>query len=346
LRSGGRKINWNEFLSARGGNLEAAAVCDFGDPRAELLAARDAAALTPLAHFGAIGVNGPDAGSFLQNQLTSDLRLVSPERAQLSAYCTPKGRVIASFLVAAWEGGYLLVVPAPVVVSLLARLQKYLLRSKAKLTDVSQSLFLLGLSGPLASQALGTFEVGAVGGLWSMAGGSHGSAIRLAGDNCLLITTQSNLPGLWAGLTRAARPAGAAAWDWSQIRAGIPWVLPETQELFLPQALGLEHLGGISFEKGCYPGQEIVARTHYRGELKRHLARGHAGHPLAAGQMLAAEDGETAATVVNAAPAPEGGWDCLAVAHKGAMERPLASGDGHSVELKGWVASQAVARAS
>jgi folate-binding protein YgfZ len=167
-------------------------------------------------------------------------------------------------------------------------------------------------------------------------------AVALPGSAFLLLTGETELDRLWKGLSQTARPAGAGAWDGSQIRAGMPWILPATQELFLPQMAALEQLGAVSFEKGCYPGQEIVARTHYRGELKRHLALGRAAAAVHPGQGLAAPAGEPAAPVVNAAPAPDGGWEFLAVAHRDAMARGGLSADGQDVQLTNWVFPQAI----
>jgi folate-binding protein YgfZ len=323
--------------------VDAAAARDFGHPEEELLAARDAAALTPLSHFGVIAVSGPDAASFLQNQLTSDLSKVSHSRAQLSGYCTAKGRLVATFVIVAHEDGYLLVLPAVLVAPIIARLKKYLLRAKAVLEDASARCFALGVCGPQARSALVPVLGTAPSQPWEATGRWPSKAVALPGSAFLLLSGETDLDRLWSGLSRSARPAGAAAWDGSQIRAGVPWILPATQELFLPQMIALEQLGAVSFEKGCYPGQEIVARTHYRGELKRHLALGRAAGAVHPGQSLtAAPAGESAATVVNAAPAPDGGWQFLAVAQRDAMERGGLSADGRDVQLTGWAFPRSV----
>jgi folate-binding protein YgfZ len=177
--------------------------------------------------------------------------------------------------------------------------------------------------------------------------GSTATAVALPGPAYLLIAAESELADLWRGLSAAAQPAGAAAWDGWQIRTAVPWVLPPTQELFLPQALGLEQHGAVSFEKGCYPGQEIVARTHYLGEVKRHLAYGRTGQALIPGQnLMVPGENRTQGVVVNAAPSPDGGWELLAVAQREAMTGGELAADGQVVRLSGWAAPEVVSGAS
>jgi folate-binding protein YgfZ len=157
--------------------------------------------------------------------------------------------------------------------------------------------------------------------------------VRLPGGLFVVLAPAADLPVLWASLSREARPCGTAAWEWLQVRAGIPWITMATQDQFVPQMTGLDALGGVSFDKGCYPGQEIVARTHYLGEVKRRLRRGHSAAAAQAGDLLLA-DGQNRAVVLTAAPAPQGGHDLLAVAQDSAGERlALRSADGPPVAL-------------
>ncbi|MGH8630928.1 MAG: YgfZ/GcvT domain-containing protein, partial [Burkholderiales bacterium] len=144
------QVNWNAFVASRGGSMLGGAVQDFGAPAEELAAARDAAALVPLAQLGVVTVAGQDAAAFLQNQLTSDVGQVLPGAAQLSGYCTPKGRLVATFLVLLHGGGYRLVTLQALAASLEARLRKYVLRSKVAIADASSQIALLGVCGPQA----------------------------------------------------------------------------------------------------------------------------------------------------------------------------------------------------
>lgn len=308
------QINWFDFIATHGGVLDGSEVRDFGDRAVELAAARDGAALVALPQWGVISVSGPDAGAFLQSQLTSDLRRLSASQAQPSGYCTPQGRLLATFFVVLQDLRYHLVLPRVLAAAVVARLQRYVLRSKVVLEDASDRFRLVGMCGPQSPTAVAKALAITPPRAWEVAYGGRATALGLPGQACLILGAPEALESLWTALAGQARPAGAAAWDWCQIRAGMATVLPETREMFLPQMLGLDRQGGVSFEKGCYPGQEIVARTHYLGELKRQLIHASAGGPAKAGQRLYPPGtSEAAGTVVNAAPSPEGGWEMLAV---------------------------------
>jgi folate-binding protein YgfZ len=142
------------------------------------------------------------------------------------------------------------------------------------------------------------------------------------------------LPEIWSVLAGVATPAGVACWDWAQIQSGVAWITPSTQEAFVPQMIGLDTIGGVSFQKGCYPGQEIVARAHYLGEVKRRLHAGHCDQAVQAADALVVV-GQVRGSVVNAAPAPEGGSDLLAVMPGDAVgEIRLGSAEGTIVTLQ------------
>jgi folate-binding protein YgfZ len=159
--------------------------------------------------------------------------------------------------------------------------------------------------------------------------------LRLPGAAFLAIAPQPDMAGLWDLLARQATPAGMDCWNWLQIHAGIPWITAATREQFVPQMVALDAIGGVDFQKGCYPGQEIVARTHYLGEVKRALRFGHGEGPAAAGDVLLRPDGLSVGMVVNAAPTPDGGTDLLAVVQTDTDgEQPrLRSADGPAVRI-------------
>jgi tRNA-modifying protein YgfZ len=328
------QISWNQFVAGRGGHLAAGRVENFGAPREELQAARERAALVPLSHLGVVSVSGADAAHFLHNQLTSDVRQVSKSVAQFSGYCNAKGRLIATFLVALQEEGYRLIAPMELVPVLAGRLKKFVLRAKVVITE-ENAFPLLGVCGPLAQKTLARVFSSVP--RLPLEAVSHPNAtlIALPSDTFALLSNAESIAALWASLAAVARPAGTAAWEWRQIRAGIAAVLPATLETFVPQMLGLETYGAVSFDKGCYPGQEIVARTHYRGEVKRRLARGSAPHEIKAGDSLLDEAGETRGTIANAAPSPDGDWEFLAVVQRDSLQAPLKLADGAPVQLAG-----------
>jgi folate-binding protein YgfZ len=148
-----------------------------------------------------------------------------------------------------------------------------------------------------------------------MAHGEQAFALRLGDGRFDLFVAPDAAPATWEKLAARARPVGAPAWDWLMVQAGVPVVLPQTQDHFVPQMANMEILGGVSFNKGCYPGQEIVARSQYLGKVKRRLHLAHLEEEARPGDELFAPDpaDQSAGLIANAAPAPEGGWDVLAV---------------------------------
>ncbi len=228
--------------------------------------------------WGVIRAAGADARSFLNGQLTQETLLLDADQARLAGYCTPKGRLLASFVI--WrraEDEVLLACSADVLPAVLKRLSMFVLRAKCKLSDVSAQLPLWGLAGEAARAALRTKASMPVWGCASVAGAD---VIRLPDA----AVNETPVPRwLWAGASGfalAAVPAlDADDWRWLEVTSGVPRVVGATVEQFVPQMVNLELVGGVDFQKGCYPGQEVVARSQYRGTLKR---RAHiVGSPVA-----------------------------------------------------------------
>ncbi len=329
--------DWQNFLTTQGAQLQEGVVQQFGDAAAERLAARDGTVLCDLSHFGALRVAGEEAQAFLQNLLSSDVKAVSPAQAQLSSFSTAKGRMLATFLI--WQSGadYYLQLHRSLAAPMQKKLAMYVLRSKVKITDASDEVVFLGLAGKsaevLAKETFAAVPDAPMG----CAAGANASVIRLDTDRFLIVTTPEHAAHLWKPLACGARAAGAPVWDWLAIRAGIPVILPATQEQFVPQMANLELIGAVNFKKGCYPGQEIVARMQYLGRLKQRMYLAHvAGDaaPRPGDALYSAEmEGQHSGTVANVAPAPGGGWDMLAVVqtssragqavHLGSLQGPV-----------------------
>ena len=316
---------WQEFLGASGARIDQGLVMDFGDAAAELAAARDATIVSPLTHLGLIEVAGPDGKDFLHHQLTSDVNHLAADAAQHSAWCSAKGRMLASFLIFRSGPDYHLQMAADLLPAIDKRLQMFVLRSKVKVADQSGCRELIGLSGPQAETALQTACLPIPAGLLSTAAFAEGVVIRLDSSRFEIVIDSDAARGLWPALQSHARPAGTAVWQWLDIQAGIPLITARTKEEFVPQMADFERLGGVSFHKGCYPGQEIIARTQYLGKVKRHLYRAHSASPIAAGNAIfsPANPDHPCGMVANAAPAPTGGYDALAVV----QENFVAAGD-------------------
>ncbi|MFA6313447.1 MAG: folate-binding protein YgfZ [Sterolibacterium sp.] len=306
------KQNWIDFLQQQGAHNEG---LDFGNLPDELLNAQSATILAPLTDLGLIRVGGDDATAFLHNLLTNDLKGLAADGVQLSGLCNPKGRLLANFLI--WHEGadLMLALSADLLASILKKLSMYVLRSKVRLADASGERVLIGISGPEASKALA--DLGSMPmELFKVASIEQGQVLCLADNRYLLAVTSSAAEGVWSRLAVRARPAGLAAWHWLEIRAGIPRISAATQEEFIPQMVNFELIGGVSFKKGCYPGQEIVARTQYLGKLKRrmYLARSDTELPAIGAHLYAPETGDqSCGRVVRSSPAPQGGNELLAV---------------------------------
>ncbi|WP_092754417.1 folate-binding protein YgfZ [Rhodoferax sp. OV413] len=281
----------------------------------------------PLTTLGVIRAEGADAAKFLHGQLTQDFALLGQSEARLAAFCNAKGRMQASFI------GFkrspteiLLICHRELLAPTLKRLSMFVMRAQAKLSDATADFALYGLVGEAADTPQPA---------WSIA---------TAGD----ATTISLYPA--DGQARALRVAPASApaptgptlseelWLWSEVRSGIATVSQPIFEALVPQMLNYESVGGVNFKKGCYPGQEIVARSQFRGTLKRRAAIVHADAALMAGQKVfhSSDTEQPCGVVVQAAAAPEGGWDAIVSLQIASMQDgtlTVGSVAGHALTL-------------
>ncbi|WP_085710233.1 MULTISPECIES: folate-binding protein YgfZ [unclassified Pseudomonas] len=231
----------------------------------------DSAFFCTLSHEGVLAVRGADAGKFLQGQLTCNINYLSDDRASLGARCTQKGRMQSSFRIVLEGDGVLLAMAGELLEPQLADLKKYAVFSKSKLTDESASWVRFGLEhGDAALSSLG-LELPAD--TDSVVRHEGLIAIRVSPDRAELWTPADLADAIKGKLSAQLTEAELNQWLLGQIRAGIGQVMPSTRELFIPQMLNLQAVGGVSFKKGCYTGQEIVARMQYLGKLKRRLYR-------------------------------------------------------------------------
>jgi len=329
---------WPQELRERGAFFDADQVLHFGDPDSERATLLTAPTLHPLTDSSLLRAAGPDAGTFLQAQLSNDIDMLDQSHAQLSTYCTAQGRMLASLVLWRDASGYLMQLPAEIAAGVHTRLQKHVLRAKLTLSDATPEMRLLGLGGPSAAAALDGLVDSPPAAPLTIARSAQAAVIRLHAELFLVVVSSGHWLEAWDHLTQRARPAGTDAWRWRLIAAGIPVITAATQEQFVPQMANFEQLGAVSFAKGCYPGQEIVARAQYRGEVKRRLFRLHAPAAAPAAGQAIFQPGENAACgmVVNAAPAPGGGFDLLAVLLTSAAEAcnlHLATADGPLLRL-------------
>jgi tRNA-modifying protein YgfZ len=262
---------WREFLQARSARIDETGQAQFpaAPPTPNL-------ALCDLSHLGLIAVTGADAAPFLQGQVTNDVRQVSASHSQLSSHCTPKGRMLANFRVLRLGETLHLQLPRSQLALLLKRLQTYVLRAKVVLADVSDDFVTLGFSGDQAQAMLATAFPNLPEQVNGQCQQGGMTVIRLSGPTprFQILGPTPGLTSLWDILATTATPVNAVHWTLLDIRAGIPTIHPETREAFVPQMANMQLIDGVSFTKGCYTGQEVVARMQYLGKLKRRLYLG------------------------------------------------------------------------
>jgi folate-binding protein YgfZ len=272
-------------------------------------------------------VSGADAASFLHSQLSSNVNALADGQGQYSSYNSPKGRMLATLVV--WRQGdvYRLILARDLAEAMRKRLAMFVLRSKVVL--VAEAVALVGAYGDAARAGVAAWcgnapvPWGSVQGTGSNAGTT---ALELPDGRILLLTAD----GSAAPVLRAAAAGDEATWTWLGIRAGVAWVTAATSDQLIAQSANWELVGGVDFKKGCYPGQEIVARMQYLGKLKERLRALHSSSPLVAPGAaihVAGVEG-SAGIVVNAAPAPGGGTDFLAVVRNTALDADALSVDG------------------
>ena len=285
-----------------------------------------------LSHLGVIRAHGSEAAKFLHSQLTSDFSALGLTQARLAGFCSAKGRLQVTFV--AWKAAHdevLLVCSASVLPATLKRLSMFVLRSHCKLSDASAELPLWGVVGASANELLRDAQV------WERRATGDATLVRLpdaAGlKRCIWIASTT------AGVnSQPVAPALALPpWQWLEVQSALPTIEISTAEQFVPQMVNFELVGGVDFTKGCYPGQEIVARSQYRGTIKRRMFLFESDDPAQAGQEVfhSAEPAQPAGMVVNAAPNPHSTGSSLLVEVKLAALRVgslhLGSAEGASL---------------
>lgn len=313
---------WRAFLMEQGAKtVTDESVCFDGSGKDK--STIPAGFITPLPGLTLLEITGKDAASFLHGQLTSDLNALISGGHQLSAWCNAKGRVIATFYIYRLKDSYLILLPASLADKFRQRLQMYILRSEVSIHQLEGNHVMIGIHGE-----------GLVKGLVpnSDSASIYDSIYFLplpepSTPRLIAAGPAEKIQALWKRLTASVTAVDSDYWHLLDIEAVIPWLSESTSERFLPQELNLEQLGGLSYDKGCYPGQEVIARVHYRGKVKQQLLRASvAGDPRpAAGTPLYGEETEQElGTVLHAVPLTAGTYSLLAVANVDyALNKPV-----------------------
>ena len=276
---------WRAFLESRSALIDPEGAVRFPDAPTEA-----DCALMDLSPLGLIAVSGPEAMSFLQGQLTNDVHRLPASDSQLGSHCSPKGRILASFRLFKLQDVVYLQLPRTMVGALEQRLRMYLLRTKATVEDASDRLAALAIAGDCAPSLLAACldDIPERDNALTVSG--ELAAIRIPGTvpRFEILGPAPALQGIWDVLATTAKVVGFDYWALIDIRAGIPTVYPQTSDAFVPQMANLQLVDGVSFKKGCYTGQEVVARMQYLGRLKRRMYRAQvrAAHPPVPGDVL------------------------------------------------------------
>ncbi len=310
---------WPDFLVARG-------AIRAGEPAPDLIdfplpPQPDSGFVCALTHLGVIAASGEDAEHFLHNQLSNDVTGLDAMHARLAGYCSPKGRLLATLLIWKDEGQVLLALPRELLAPTMKRLQMFVLRSKVRLQDVSGELAVIGMAGaPFALPAQP----------WQRAALDGGTLLRVPDadslSRALWIGPVDGAQRRWMEWSAQRPAAPASLWRWTEIMAGLPQVLGATREQFVPQMINFELVGGVNFRKGCYPGQEIVARSQYLGKLKRRalLAFTDDAAVTAGVEVFSeADPAQPCGMVVNAERGPDGRFACLVEVKMDAAGTPV-----------------------
>jgi len=286
--------------------------------------------VAPLTHLGVIRVEGEDAAKFIHGQLTQDFSLLGQDTARLAAFCNAKGRMQASFIgLKRPDSAILLVCSKDLLAATLKRLSMFVLRAKARLSDASAQYQLYGVAGS-------AMDAGAAAAAPWAKREAQGSAI------INLYPSMGAARQLWISPAGAAPPTGAPLsedlWAWSEVRSGVATLTQPVFEAFVPQMLNYESVGGVNFKKGCYPGQEVVARSQFRGTLKRRATLAHAQLALAGGDEIFSKDdsSQPVGLVVQSAACPTGGYDAIVCLQTSALadgQLQVGPSDGTPLQL-------------
>lgn len=345
---------WQDFLQQQGAEFMTETFADgtvhprlqsFGNANRERRIPPQGNIICDLSHIGLIRVSGEDAEGFLQNQFTNDISQVSEQRSQLSGYCNHKGRLLANFRIIKRNGDFYLRLSRDLVAPILKKLRMYVLMSKVALEDASSQLVHFGFSGPEADKILAKRTEKSFGSnnapdtINEIIQHQSLSLIRLPGvvPRYEIFGELEDAITLWQALDVDGAAVSHQSWQYLNILAGLPIVTAQSSEAWVPQMLNFDLIDAVSFNKGCFPGQEVVARLNYLGKTQRRCYRLQANTdqlPTIGDTITASTDNkeEEAGKVLNAVINPDGQVEMLAVLKIKLSEKSLTVND-HPLKL-------------
>lgn len=319
------KPEWKEFLVEQGANFEKGLnedaqgeeLLSFGNPEQERQDLTQGTVLFDLSSRGLIKVHGEDAETFLQNQLTNDIRNVNETTHQASAWCSPKGRIIASFRIFNCDNAYYLSLSSDLIELVLKRLRMYVMMSKVTLEDVSDSMVHFGFAGDGSEKALQQIIADIPSSTEQSVQYKSLSVLRLPGtvSRFEIFGELDDAKGLWEQCSTNASLVNSDEWQYLNILAGLPLITEASSEVWIPQMVNYIAVDGVDFKKGCYPGQEVVARLNYLGKTKRrmYLIEANTNNLPYTGNAISSDSDKEAGKILNAVINPAGNVSALAV---------------------------------
>lgn len=321
--------SWQDFLQQQSSSTP--------DLSAQLAACANGTVITDLSNRGLIKLTGDDAVTFLQGQLTNDVKALNGTNSQFAGYCTAKGRLLALFFAFSVDGAIYLQLNRALTESIIKRLKMFVLRSKVAISDESKTVR-IGLAGKNAVHLLAKFFPNVPETPHTLTRHENTVVIRLPSVTPMfeIVTDENQAATLCTAINTESPFVSEEAWNWLEIQAGIPDISAETQEAFVPQMVNLDALGGINFKKGCYTGQEIVARTHYLGSVKRRTQLAHIQSETApkAGEDILDSNQQAVGQIVRVSPAINSGFDVLAECRLENLEQGKVNWQTHALEIK------------
>ncbi len=336
------QTDWQAFLAQNGAEFEDNRLVHFGNPERELRMVLGGNIICDLSHYALLAISGTDSDNFLHSQFINDVQSLDENHSQLNGYCNPKGRLIANFRVFKRNETTYLRFPAEMVESIIKKLGMYRMRSQVSIENVSNSFVRIGLSGKTADKKLAEVLDAMPSEVNEARYCSNLTVIRVPGitPSYEVYSDEANIQDVWTQLDVDSAPVGPEAWKLIEILAGIPHITLPNSEKFVPQMLNYQVIDGLSLTKGCYPGQEIVARMHYLGKLKKrmYLARIKSDSRPATNQDLYSSKDDTGSrtgSIVNVERHPDGGYAALAVIQiEDAQSTDIYLGDANGPKLE------------
>lgn len=326
--------DWKTYLLSKGATLSESDGFRFKEENVSNQESETKDVICDLSQFNTLVIAGGDAAEFMQGQFTNDVMQVSKDHSQLNAFCNKKGRMVANFRLFEYQKNYFLSLRSELVEKSISHLQNYILRAQVAIQDVSDQLIHFGISGDNATELLSPFIEDINQDIDSVSHNEDYIAIRVAGPKPRyeIFCSLQHARSFWQSLSTQVETVNSNSWDYLNIQAGLPFIDSSSSEEFVPQMANMELINGVSFTKGCFTGQEIVARMHYLGKLKKRCYKVNIDSETkpANGDKLFAENaraGQNTGMIIQAEKNPASGYDALAVIQIADIESSLFLND-------------------